>query len=105
MQRALPHPFKHNDAVVPGPAERLGNVLSKPIYLLHAAPTATQVSARWGGGGVGAAHPCLLDVIYTKSSPFFFVPMLLAKQLWAVIYQTRAEAAFYSTCSMFGNHP
>lgn len=72
---ALPHPLKHNDAVGPGPAKRLGNVLSKPIYLLHAAPTATQVSARWEGrwgGAIGAAHPCLLDVIYTKSSPFFF---------------------------------
>lgn len=53
VRRALPHPLKHNDAAGPGPAERLGNVLSKPIYLLHAAPTAARVSARWEGRGGG----------------------------------------------------
>lgn len=30
-------------------------------------PATAQVSARWGG-----CDPCLLDVIYTKSSLFFF---------------------------------
>lgn len=53
---ALPHPLKHHHAVGPGPAERLGNVLSQPIYLLHAAPAAAQVSARWEGGGGGGVR-------------------------------------------------
>lgn len=95
VQRALPHPLKHRDAVGPGPAERLANVLSKPIYLLHAAPTAAQVSARrgwagWGAIGAGASLPlrCNLHEIIPVFLFVFFSfiltllgPLLLSRPL------------------------